>query len=153
MTLRGIFEILKRNTTIRNGGGEQDEIANYRKMNIILHIIAFALCIAWFHQKINAQNRKLIIPVISIYLVATMLIAVGSLMTQAEYLDGIHYFLTGGVSLFIFWVWTTVVIIQKSVKNKNRTHLISDLAQNILLLIIPLLIWVAISNMSLKIGG
>ena len=99
----------------------------------------------------NSKNNTLIIPVILTFLIASIVIVVISLVTQAEYLDGIHYLITGSISLLMFWIWTTFVIIKKNLK--NRKQLVSSLAQNILLLTIPLIIWVLISNMSLKIGG
>ena len=99
----------------------------------------------------NSKSNALIIPVTLTFLVASILIVVISLVTQAEYLDGIHYIITGGISLSIFWAWSTFVIIKRNLN--NRKQMISCLAQNILLLTIPLLIWVLISNTSLKIGG
>jgi len=122
-------------------------------MNIILNITAFSLCIIWFHKRLNSGIKKPILPVILIYLVASIFIFALSLFIQAEYLDGVHYLIIGGISLFTFWFWTTISIIQKNRKHDTRKNIVGDLSQNILLLIIPLLIWLLISNMSLKIGG
>ena len=126
-------------------------IGHLGKMNIILNIIAFALCMTWFHKKMNSKNNALITPVILTFLIASIIAVVISLVAKAEYLDGIHYLITGSISLLMFWIWTTFIIVKKSLN--NRKQLFSSLAQNILLLTIPLIIWVLISNTSLKIGG
>lgn len=122
-------------------------------MNILLNITAFILCSIWFHNTINVENRKLILPVIVVYLIAAISIVIFSLFAKAEYLDGVNYLLVGGVFLVLFWGWTTVGIIHKNVKQHTQNHILGDLSQNIVLLILPLLIWLSLSNMSLKIGG
>ena len=122
-------------------------------MSIILNITAFIICIIWFQRRMNSESKKLILPVVLTYLLSALLAFIISFFVESEYLDGIIYLVIAGISILIFWIWTTIVIIMKNVKSSSQKHIVGDLAQNTILIVVPLLLWLWISNMSLKIGG
>ena len=122
-------------------------------MAIILNLIAFAGCIVWFHRLMNQAGRKLIFPVILAYLGATLLSFIFALAVEHDYLDGLLHLIVSGVSILLFWLWTSVVVIVKHTQSSQTKYIPADLAQTSILLIFPLLIVFMISNMSFKIGG
>ncbi len=107
----------------------------------------------WFHHRLKSTKRKLFLPVAAIYLVASVAVFAVSMMLPDEFLDGIVYILIGGLFLVVFWLLSTIAIIRKHIKAGTKGLIISDLAQMIILLVVPLILWFWLSNASLKIGG
>lgn len=122
-------------------------------MAIILNLLAFIACIIWFHKLIQQPGNKLILPVILVYLASSIISFILSFALQHDYLDGLVHMIVSGASIFLFWLWTTVVLIVKHVKKDQIKLLLIDLAQTSTLLIVPLAIVFLISNASFKIGG
>ena len=122
-------------------------------MAIILNILAFIGCIIWFHKLIRQPGNKLILPVILVYLAATIFSFVISFAIQHDYLDGLLHMIVSGVSIGVFWLWTTVAIIVKHAKKNQIKNLLIDLAPTSSLLIVPIFIVLLLSNASFKIGG
>ncbi len=122
-------------------------------MAIILNFIAFIGCIIWFHRLIQKPGHKLILPVILVYLAGVIFSFILSFVLQHDYLDGLLHMIISGVSILIFWLWTTIVLIVKYAKRDQIRLLLIDLAQTSALLIVPLAIVLLISNASFKIGG
>ncbi|WP_341902558.1 hypothetical protein [Fluviicola taffensis] len=122
-------------------------------MAIILNLIAFTACIIWFHRLIGKPGNKLILPVILVYLASTIISFMLSFAFQSDYLDGLLHIIISGVSILLFWLWTTIALIVKHLKNDQFKHLLIDLAQTSSLLIVPLFIVLMLSNASFKIGG
>lgn len=122
-------------------------------MAILLNLIAFTGCIIWFHRLIKQPNNKLILPVILVYLVSAILSFILALALQHDYLDGLLHMIISGISILIFWLWTTIALIAKHAGKDQFKFLLLDLAQTSTLLIVPLLIVLLISNASFKIGG
>ncbi|WP_430406071.1 hypothetical protein [Fluviicola sp.] len=122
-------------------------------MAIILNLIAFTACIIWFHRLIGKPGNKLILPVILVYLASTIISFMLSFAFQSDYLDGLLHIIISGVSILLFWLWTTIALIVKHLKNDQFKHLLIDLAQTSSLLIVPIFIVLMLSNASFKIGG
>jgi FtsH-binding integral membrane protein len=122
-------------------------------MNVFLNIIAFLLCVIWFQNRLNSSPRKGLLTVVFTYIFGLFVIFVLSLFIQTEFLDGLHHLIHAGIALFVFWLWTTIVNILEFKKTGNKAHLKEDLAKGILLLIIPLILWLWLSNLTFKIGG
>lgn len=122
-------------------------------MAIILNILAFTGCIIWFHQVMRQPGNKLILPVILVYLASAIFGFIGSFALQHDYLDGLLHMIVSGISILIFWLWTSTVIIVKNAKKDRSRFLLLGLAQTSALLIVPLSIVFLISNASFKIGG
>lgn len=122
-------------------------------MAILLNLIAFIACIIWFHRIIDKTGNKLILPVILVYLTSTIVSFILVLALQNDYLNGLIHLLVSGIAILIFWLWTSIVSIVKHAKKGQSKYILTDLAQTSILLIIPLLIVLLISNASFKIGG
>ena len=122
-------------------------------MAIILNLIAFTACIIWFHRLISKPERKLILPVILVYLASAIVSFMLSFVFQHDYLDGLLHIIISGISILAFWLWTTVALIVKHLKKDEFKQLLIDLAQTSSLLIVPLFIVLLLSNASFKIGG
>jgi len=122
-------------------------------MAIILNLIAFTACIIWFHRLIGKPENKLILPVILVYLASAIISFMLSFVFQNDYLDGLLHIIVSGVSILIFWFWTTIALIVKYAKKNQFKYLLIDLAQTSSLLIVPLFIVLLLSNASFKIGG
>lgn len=122
-------------------------------MAIILNLIAFTACIIWFHRLIGKPERKLILPVILVYLASAIVSFMLSFVFQNDYLDGLLHIIISGISILLFWLWTTVALIVKHLKKNEFKHLLIDLAQTSSLLIVPLFIVLLLGNASFKIGG
>lgn len=122
-------------------------------MAIILNLIAFTACIIWFHRLIGKPERKLILPVILVYLASAIVSFMLSFVFQNDYLDGLLHIILSGISILLFWLWTTVALIVKHLKKDEFKHLLIDLAQTSSLLIVPLFIVLLLGNASFKIGG
>lgn len=124
-------------------------------MAIILNLITFTACIIWFHRLIGKPENKLILPVILVYLASAIISFMLSFVFQHDYLDGLLHIIISGVSILLFWFWTTIALIVKHTSNKQVKLLLTDLAQTSVLLIIPLgaLLIISNSTFSLKIGG
>lgn len=122
-------------------------------MAIILNLIAFTACIIWFHRLIGKPERKLILPVILVYLASEIVSFMLSFVFQHDYLDGLLHIIISGISILLFWLWTTVALIVKHLKKDDFKYLLIDLAQTSSLLIVPLVIVLLLSNASFKIGG
>jgi hypothetical protein len=124
-------------------------------MAIILNLIVFTTCIIWFHRLISNPENKLILPVILVYLASAIGSFVLSFILQHDYLDGLLHIIISGISILLFWFWTTIALIVKRASNKQVKLLLTDLAQTSVLLIVPLAALLIISNstFSLKIGG
>ncbi len=122
-------------------------------MAILLNLIAFTACIIWFHRLIKQANNKLILPVIMVYLASVIVCFIFSLMLEHDYLDGLGHLITSAVSVGLFWLWTNIALIIKHAKDKQMKLLLIDLVQTSILLLLPLLIVLMISNASFKIGG
>lgn len=124
-------------------------------MAIILNIIAFTACIIWFHRLIGKPENKLILPVILVYLASAIISFILAFVFQHEYLDGLLHMIISGISILLFWFWTTIALIVKRTSNNQARSLLADLAQTSVLLIVPLAAVLIISNstFSLKIGG
>lgn len=122
-------------------------------MAILLNLIAFTGCIVWFHKLIRQPHNKLILPVILVYLVSAIVSFIVALAFQHDYLDGLFHIIVSGISILVFWLWTTIAIIVKHAKKSQLKFLLIDLAQTSTLLIVPLVIVLLISTASFKIGG
>ncbi|WP_300660659.1 hypothetical protein [Fluviicola sp.] len=122
-------------------------------MAIILNLIAFAACLIWFHKIMNAPKHKLLIPVVLVYLGSVILSFFIALAVQHDFLDGVIHLMVCAVSILVFWVWTTIIIIIKHNKNGQTKYIGVDLIQTSALLIIPLFILFLVTNLSFKIGG
>nr|WP_294858893.1 hypothetical protein [uncultured Fluviicola sp.] len=124
-------------------------------MAIILNLIAFTACIIWFHRLIGKPENKLILPVILVYLASAITCFMLSFVFQHDYLDGLLHIIISGISILLFWLWTTIALIVKHTSNKQVRFLLTDLAQTSVLLIVPLgaLLIISNSTFSLKIGG
>lgn len=122
-------------------------------MAIILNLIAFTACIIWFHRLISKPGNKLILPVILVYLASAIISFMLSFVFQNDYLDGLLHIIISGISILLFWLWTTIALIVKHVKKDQFRYLLIDLAQTSSLLIVPLFIVLILSNASFKIGG
>jgi hypothetical protein len=122
-------------------------------MAIILNMLAFIGCIIWFHKLVQQPGNKLILPVILVYLAATIFSFAISFALQHDYLDGLLHMIVSGIAILIFWLWTSIVIIVKYAKKDHAKFLFIGLAQTSALLIVPLAITFLISNASFKIGG
>ncbi|MNJ83986.1 hypothetical protein D3C87_14190 [compost metagenome] len=122
-------------------------------MAVILNIIAFSACLFWFYRIINAPKHKLLFPVVLVYLGSVILSFFIALAVQHDYLDGFVHLLASAVSILLFWIWTTIIIVIKHNKSGQTKYIGIDLAQTSALLIIPIFIVLLISNMSFKIGG
>lgn len=121
-------------------------------MNIILNIIIFLICIIWFKARFEFSNSKLILPVIVVYIIGSILILTVSFTTSTGF-DGLDDIAISGLSMLIFWLITTSLIIGKNIKKGRRKYLIRDLGQNSILLIIPIVLFVLLWNGPMKIGG
>lgn len=122
-------------------------------MAIILNLLAFIGCIIWFHKLIRQPGNKLILPVILVYLAASILSFILSFALQNDYLDGLLHLIVSGIAIGLFWLWTSLVILVKYAKKDQYRFLLVGLAQTSTLLIVPLAIALLISNASFKIGG
>jgi hypothetical protein len=122
-------------------------------MAILLNLIAFTGCIIWFHRLIYQANNKLILPVIMVYLASVIVCFIFSLMLENDYLDGLGHLITSAISVGLFWLWTNIALIIKHAKSRQMKSLLIDMAQTSILLLLPLLIVLMISNASFKIGG
>lgn len=122
-------------------------------MAIILNLITFTACIIWFHRLIGKPERKPILPVILVYLASAIMSFMLSFVFQHDYLDGLLHIIISGISILLFWLWTTVALIVKHLKKDDFKYLLIDLAQTSSLLIVPLVIVLLLSNASFKIGG
>ena len=122
-------------------------------MAIILNMLAFIGCIIWFHKLIRQPGNKLILPVILVYLAATIFSFIISFALQHDFPDGLIHMIVSGITIGIFWLWTSIAIIVKHAKKNQGKFLLIGLAQTSALLIVPLAIVYLISNASLKIGG
>lgn len=122
-------------------------------MTIILNLIAFTACLLWFHRIMNAPSHKFLFPVVLIYLGSVILSFCITLNVQHDFLDGVIHLLVCAVSVFMFWVWTSIIIIIKYNKSGQTKYIWIDLAQTSLLFIIPIFILLLVTNLSFKIGG
>ncbi|MGV3610353.1 MAG: hypothetical protein ACO1N0_05365 [Fluviicola sp.] len=122
-------------------------------MAVILNISAFTGCIIWFHKLIRQPGNKLILPVILVYLAATILSFALSFALQHDYLDGLLHMIVSAIAILVFWLWTSIVIVVKYAKKGHAKFLLIGLAQTSALLIVPVAIVFLISNASFKIGG
>ncbi len=122
-------------------------------MNILLNLVLLSLGVFWFNRRQTSEISKPVLPVILSYIGATIFLFVLSLVIQSDYLDGILYILSGGLSLFIFWIYTTVAIIYRHNKMKATGSVFPDLAQSALLLVPILILCALMSGAQLKIGG
>ncbi len=122
-------------------------------MAIILNVFAFIGCIIWFHKLVQQPGNKLILPVILVYLAATIFSFVIAFALQHDYLDGLLHMIVSGIAILVFWLWTSIVIIVKYAKKDHAKQLLIGLAQTSALLIVPVAITFLISNASFKIGG
>lgn len=122
-------------------------------MAIILNFIAFAACLVWFHRIMNAPSHKFLFPVVLVYLGSVILSFFAALTIQHDFLDGVVHLLASAVSIFVFWIWTTIFIIMKHSKSGQTKYIWIDLAQTSLLFIIPIFILLLVTNLSFKIGG
>jgi VIT1/CCC1 family predicted Fe2+/Mn2+ transporter len=122
-------------------------------MNILLNLILLSLGIAWFNRRQKSETTKPVLPVILAYIGGAIFLFVLSLVIQSDYLDGILYILSGGLSLFMFWIYTTVAIIYRHNKMKTTGSVLPDLAQSAILLVPILILFFLVSGAQLKIGG
>lgn len=122
-------------------------------MAIILNLIAFTACLLWFHRIMNAPKHRLLLPLVLVYLGSVVLSFFIALAVQHDFLNGIVHLLACAVSILVFWVWTTIIIIMKHSKNGQTKHAWIDLAQTSVLIIVPIFIILLVSNLTLKIGG
>jgi hypothetical protein len=122
-------------------------------MNTLLNIATFSLCIWWFWNHAVIHRKKVLIGIVGAFLLVSFLVLILSLYAQAEYLDGVHYLIAGGVSVLLFWSSATVLVIWKNMKDRTTDRMVMDLVQVMPLLLIPVILWVWISTMSFKIGG
>lgn len=122
-------------------------------MAIILNLIAFAVCLSWFHRVMNATKHKFLFPVVLVYLGSVILSFCITLNVQHDFLDGVVHLLSSAVAILVFWAWTTVIILMKHIKSGQTKYIWIDLAQTSLLFIIPIFILLLVTNLSFKIGG
>ena len=122
-------------------------------MNLLLNIALLSLFIWWFWKHFVIQRKIILIGIVGLFLLASILVFIFSLYVQNDYLDGLHYLVVGALSISIFWLGTTTCVIWKNIKEKTTKRIFLDLLQLILLILIPLLIWVILSNSTFKIGG
>jgi hypothetical protein len=122
-------------------------------MAIILNIIAFIGCIIWFHKLVQQPGNKLILPVVLVYLAATIFSFVIAFALQNDFPDGLIHMIVSGIAIILFWLWTSIAIIVKYAKKDQAKFLLIGLLQTSVLLIVPLAITFLISNASFKIGG
>lgn len=122
-------------------------------MIILLNIALLSLFLWWFWTHFVIQRKKVLLGIIGLFLFASILVFIFSLFVQSGYLDGVHHLIFGGVSIFLFWLSTTVLVIWKNINEKTTQRTFLDLLQLIPLILIPIFIWLIISNASFKIGG
>ncbi|WP_294671685.1 hypothetical protein [uncultured Fluviicola sp.] len=123
-------------------------------MALILNLIAFVLCITWFHRLIKQPGNKLLFPVLMVYLGSSMMSFILAFVIQHDFLDILGHAIVTGIAVLVFWLWTSIVVIIKHVKTGDIRLLFTDLAQTTLpLLIIILFILSFNDGGSLKIGG
>lgn len=122
-------------------------------MAIILNLIAFTVCLLWFHRIMNAPEHKLLFPVVLVYLGSAILSFFIALAVQHDFLDGIIHLLACAVSISVFWLWTTIIIIMKHSKSGQTKYIWIDLAQTSALLIVPIFIVLMVTSLPFKIGG
>ncbi len=122
-------------------------------MAIILNLVAFTACLLWFHRIMNAPEHKLLFPLVLVYLGSVILSFFIALAVQHGFLDGVVHLMACAVSISVFWIWTTIIIIMKHSKSGQTKYIGIDLAQTSVLIIIPIFILLLVSNLTFKIGG
>jgi hypothetical protein len=68
-------------------------------------------------------------------------------------LIALQFALVSALNLLLFWVVTTALIIYTNIKLKTPGSIITDLMQNLALLVIVLIIYKLFSGATFKIGG
>ncbi len=122
-------------------------------MNVIFNILVFSVFIRWFWKQYIINQRKSFIGIVLLYLLTSILVFAFSIYTQNDYLDGVHYLISGGIFISMYWIISSAIIVRKNVKEKTTQRIYLELLQVIPLLLIPLFIYVLLSSMTLKIGG
>ncbi len=122
-------------------------------MTAILNMLLVALFLIWFWNHVVISRKKTFIGIILLFLLSAFLLFIFLLLIRHEYLDGVHFLIAGGVSVTVFWICTTTIIIWKNIQDKTTQRTCVDLLQVTPLLLIPLLTWLLFSTMTLKIGG
>ena len=122
-------------------------------MAILLNTLVFSAFIYWFRKQVVINKKESFLGIILLFLLASFIAFVLSLFAEHDYLDGLQGLIAGGISISLFWISITAIIIHKNLSEKTTQRMAMDLVQTLPLLLIPFLIWLLMSNMSFKIGG
>ncbi len=119
----------------------------------ILNMLLVGSFLIWFWNHFVISRKKMFIGIILLFLLSSFLLFTFLLLIRHEYLDGVHFLIASGVSVTVFWICTMAIIIWKNIQDKTTQRTCIDLLQVTPLLLIPLLTWLLLSTMTLKIGG
>lgn len=122
-------------------------------MNVLLNIIVLILHLKWFQYRLAKADHSNFLNIFLSYLLSVTVLGVLFMCVQMEYLDGIGYLIHAAGGILLFWIWSSIAFVLSARKLKKPSFLYQGLLQNSLLLIIPVMIWLLLQDITLKIGG
>ena len=122
-------------------------------MSIVLNSTVLLIGIIWFQWIIKANKMSKLGLIIPSYFLATFVTYLISFAMSHEYLDGALHLVSAMGSLFLFWLWTSIGLINHNIRNNTQKNIIKDLFRVSPLILTPLIIFLWLRTGSFKIGG
>ena len=108
------------------------------------------LCLRWLHK--SNKNSAVLMRIVFTFIGGTFICFIIALVLENEYLDGLSHLIVAGGSAAIFWLSSIILLLTQPNKTNFEEKLGKMLIMSIVILV-PLLIYLLISNASFKIGG
>ena len=119
----------------------------------ILNTIVLIGCTFWLWNQLITKSKQLILHVFFGFIGLTFLAFFISVGLNNEYLIFVDYLFPGLWSIGIFWLISLGLILAKNHSDKARKSLFEDIAQTIVLVLVPALVWFWLRNADFRIGG
>ena len=119
-------------------------------MTNVLHLVVLFICLRWLYK--SNKTNAVLLGIVFTFLGGTLINFFLTLAIDNEFLDGIIHLIIAGGSAVIFWIFSIVIILSAS-NNFSAAEKLAKVFIASIAILLPLLIYFMLSNISIKIGG
>ncbi len=119
-------------------------------MSIILNIVVLFICLRWLYK--SNRNNGVLTGIVFTFIGGTFFSFIFALALEHDFMDGVTHLIIAGGSAIIFWLLSIVILLTQTNKI-SPAEKFAKISITSIVILLPLLIYLMIFNMTLKIGG
>ena len=122
-------------------------------LSLFPNLINLILCLYGLNKRTRKKKDSFPIVFSIIFVLGSILAFTISMIIQGDYLDFIGHILVYFGCTFSYWLIASIMIANIRISQNNVSQIWRDIVQISIVLFFPVLVWLWISGLNLKIGG